>query len=94
MLWQLYIYRGHDHQLVLTHPMVPYVMYVLYNTYEINLCSAPLLYMGVIIILEPGHDVSEKSTVEFAQVTSSDSASEDYIIHITDRTMPRLPLNS
>ena len=54
MLWQLYIYRGHDHQLVLTHPMVPYVMYVLYNTYEINLCSAPLLYTGIIIILEPG----------------------------------------
>ena len=42
----------------------------------------------------PVSDVSEKSTVEFAQVASSDSASEDYIIHITDRTMPRLPLNS
>ena len=56
MLWLLYTYRGCDHHLVLTHPVVPYLMYVLYNTYEINLHSAPLLYTGIIIILQPGQE--------------------------------------
>ena len=37
-------------------------------------------------------DVSKKSTVEFAQVASSDSA--DYIIHITDRTIAPQHLSS
>ena len=32
-------------------------------------------------------DVSEKSTVEFAQVASSDSASADYIIHLSNCTL-------